>query len=74
MKPAEALDRFNEAALQDELQFFREHRQEWAAQHNGEFALIGRETFAGFHPTYEDALRAGVRAFGPVAPFLIRQI
>lgn len=65
---------FSEAALQEELRFFHEHRREWAAQHRGEFVLLGRNSFAGFHQSHDDAMRAGIRAFGPVAPFLIRQI
>ena len=74
MNRTELVTRFSEAALQEEMRFFAEHEQEWAAQHRGEFVLIGRQMFAGFHKSYEDAMRAGVRAFGPVAPFLIRQI
>lgn len=74
MNQTELVNRFSEAALQEELRFFAEHEQEWAAQHRGEFVLIGKQTFAGFHKNYEDAMSAGVRAFGPVAPFLIRRI
>lgn len=68
------LQHAEDAALHDELRFFREHEREWAREHRGEFVLIGKETFAGFHRRYEDALRAGVRAFGPVALFLVRKI
>jgi hypothetical protein len=74
MNQTELVNRFSESALQEELRFFADHEQEWAAQHRGEFVLIGKQTFAGFHKSYEDAMRAGVRAFGPVAPFLVRQI
>lgn len=74
MNQTELVTRFNEAALREELRFFTRHEQEWAPQHRGEFVLIGKQTFAGFHKSYEDAMRAGIRAFGPVAPFLIRQI
>lgn len=74
MNRAELVDRFSESALQEELRFFARHEHEWAAQHRGEFVLIGKQTFAGFHKSYEDAVRAGLRAFGPVAPFLIRQV
>jgi hypothetical protein len=41
--------------------------------HAGEYVLIGRNTFGGFHRTHEDATRAGLRAFG-LAPFLVRRI
>lgn len=70
----QALDRAGEALLQHELRFFREHESDWAAQHAGCFVLIGKGTFGGFHMSYEDAMRAGIHAFGPVAPFLIRRI
>jgi hypothetical protein len=63
-----------DAALQEELRFVREHEREWATKHRGWFVLIGKATFAGFHRSYDDALRAGIRAFGPVAPFLVRKV
>lgn len=74
MKRVDLVDQFSEAALQEELQFFHEHRQEWTEQHRDKFVLIGKGSFGGFHSSYEEAMRAGIRAFGPVAPFLIRQI
>jgi hypothetical protein len=63
----------SEKLLGEEFQFFFRHRDEWAAQHAGEYALIGRGAFGGFHRTHEDATRAGLRAFG-LAPFLVRRI
>jgi hypothetical protein len=61
----------SEKLLGEELQFFMRHEEEWAALHAGEYVLIGRNTFGGFHRTHEDATRAGLRAFG-LAPFLGR--
>lgn len=69
-----ALDCAGEALLQDELRFFQEHERDWASRHSGRFVLIGKGTFGGFYRTYEDAMRAGIHSFGPVAPFLIRKI
>lgn len=69
-----ALDRAGEMLLEHEMRFFHQHERDWAARHAGSFVLIGKGTFGGFHTTYEDAMRAGIRAFGPVAPFLIRRI
>lgn len=63
-----------DAALQEELSFFREHESEWAREHSGQFVLIGKGIFGGFHRSYEDALRAGIHAFGPVEPFVVRKI
>lgn len=69
-----ALDHAVETVLQDELRFFREHESEWAAQHAGCYVLIGKGTFAGFYSAYGEAMRAGIRAFGPIAPFLVRRV
>jgi hypothetical protein len=73
-QPGKALQQAEDAALQEELHFFREHEREWARERGGWFVLLGKETFGGFHRSYEEALQAGLRAFGPVAPFLIRKI
>ena len=63
----------SEKLLREEFQFFNRHQEEWAALHSGEYVLIGRKTFGGFHKTHEDATRAGLRAFG-LAPFLVRRV
>jgi len=60
--------------LPDELAFIRQFKSEWLATHRGQFVLIGKQTFAGFHPSYEGALHAGTRMFGLIAPFLIEEI
>ena len=60
--------------LWEELRMFEVNAPHWARQLGGKFALLGKQCFAGFHATYNDALRAGIRAFGPVQPFLIRQV
>lgn len=63
----------SEKLLREELQFFFRHQDEWFALHAGEYVLIGRNTFGGFHHSHEDATRAGLRIFG-LAPFLVRRI
>lgn len=63
----------SEKLLREELQFFMRHQEEWAVLHPGDYVLIGRGTFGGFHKTHEEATRAGMRTFG-LAPFLIRRI
>jgi hypothetical protein len=73
MNAPELATDLSEKLLGEELQFFMRHHDEWAALHSGEYVLIGRGTFGGFHRTHEDATRAGLRAFG-LAPFLVRQI
>jgi hypothetical protein len=44
------------------------------AEHRGEFILLGRHSFGGFHKTHVEAMKAGIRMFGPVSPFLVEQI
>ena len=73
-EPGRALEQAEDAASQEELSFFREHEREWLREHSGQFVLIGKGTFGGFHRSYDEALRAGIRAFGPVMPFLVRKI
>lgn len=73
MNAPELATDLSEKLLREELQFFFRHQDEWAGLHAGDYVLIGRGTFGGFHRTHEDATRAGLRAFG-LAPFLVRRI
>jgi hypothetical protein len=68
------LRKHTRAELGNEIAFFHRHKQEWIAEHHGEFVVLGKQTFGGFHRTYSAALQAGIRMFGPVTPFLIEQI
>ena len=70
----ELLRKHSAAQLSHELAFFRQHKHEWAPQHQGEFVLIGKQTFGGFYKTYQEALQAGIRMFGVASPFLVEQI
>jgi len=70
----EILRRHQAAQLSDELSFFHQHKQEWIAEHRGEFILLGKQTFGGFHKTHTEAMKAGIRMFGLVSPFLVEQI
>jgi len=71
---SEILRRHQAAQLSDELAFFHEHKQEWMAEHRGEFILLGKQTFGGFYKTHGEAMKAGIRLFGLVRPFLVEQI
>ena len=70
----ETLRRHQAAQLSDEHSFFHQHKQEWIAEHRGEFILLGKQTFGGFHKTHTEAMKAGIRMFGLVSPFLVEQI
>jgi hypothetical protein len=70
----EILRKHQATQLSDELTFFHQHKREWVAEHRGEFILVGKHTFGGFHKTHTEAMKAGIRLFGPVSPVLIEQI
>jgi hypothetical protein len=70
----EILRKHQATQLSDELTFFHRHKREWVAEHRGEFILVGKHTFGGFHKTHTEAMKAGIRMFGPVSPFLVEQI
>jgi len=70
----EILRRHQAVQLNDELTFFHEHKQEWMAEHRGEFILLGKQVFGGFYKKHGEAMKAGIRMFGPVRPFLVEQI
>jgi len=70
----EILRRHTAAQLSEELAFFHQHKQEWIAEHRGEFILLGKHIFGGFYKTHTEAMKAGIRVFGPVRPFLVEQI
>jgi hypothetical protein len=68
------LEEHMRAQLANEVEFFRRHKTEWLPARRGQFVLLGKQTFGGFHPTYDEAMRAGTRMFGQVAPFLIEEV
>jgi len=70
----EILRKHQTTQLSDELAFFHQHKREWITEHRGEFILLGKHTFGGFHKTHTEAMKAGIRMFGPVSPFLVEQI
>lgn len=70
----EVLRRHTAAQLREELDFFHRHKSEWLPMHRGEFVLIGKAAFGGFHPSYAAAVQAGTRMFGLITPFLVKQI
>lgn len=70
----ELLRQHTSVQLAEELDFFHQHKSEWLPVHRGQFALIGKATFGGFYPTYSEALRAGTKMFGLIAPFLIEEV
>lgn len=71
---SEILRRHHAVQLSNELAFFHQHKQEWVAEHRGEFILLGKQAFGGFYKTHGEAMKAGIRMFGLVSPFLVEQV
>ena len=71
---SEILRRHHAVQPSNELAFFHQHKQEWVAEHRGEFILLGKQAFGGFYKTHGEAMKAGIRMFGPVSPFLVKQV
>ena len=63
-----------EKSLQNELQFFEKNRQKWLAHHENEFAVISGSKMAGFYPDFVSAWKAGFHEFGPLQPFLVKEV
>jgi hypothetical protein len=59
--------------LETEIQFFKEHVEEWLVHHKDKFALVvGNELVAVFD-TSKSAYEFGVQKYGNI-PMLIKQI
>jgi hypothetical protein len=59
--------------LEQERQYFSEHRAELLAQHVGRFVVIKENELIGSFNTIEEALAEGAKRFG-LTPFLVRQV
>jgi hypothetical protein len=59
--------------LEQELNYFQEHKAELLQHHAGQFALIHDHQLVGTYPTFGEAFDAGVKQFG-TAPFLVQHI
>lgn len=60
--------------LKEELTYYDEQKHDWLSSHAGEFVLISARSNAGFFPSYEAALKAGVKTYGVGKQFLIKQV
>ncbi len=56
-----------------ERQVYARSGAEWAREHPGKYAVVKGDSLAGVFDTIEEALAAGVRAFG-LTSFLVRQL
>ena len=61
-------------ALEAELRFFAQHKQEWLPSDSGNFVVIAGTTVAGFYPNYQAAFRQGWKNSGILGDFLVKQV
>ena len=57
-----------------ELDLYERNRQEWAASHRDQFAVIRGVSVEGFYETYAAAFLSAVQKFGANSEFLIKQV
>lgn len=60
-------------ALEKELEFYKEHLNEWLAHYEGKFAVIKGTELIGTFTKMEEAYGEGVKRFGSEA-FLIKRV
>ena len=60
--------------LAAELDFYAAHKAEWLQEHSEKYVVVQDRNVLGFYPSFEDAFRAGVGAFGVTRDFLVKQI
>ena len=61
------------AILEKEYKYFLKHLPEFTPEHLNQFVLIKDKEIVGFFDSYEQALTAGLKAFGNV-PFFIKEV
>jgi hypothetical protein len=60
--------------LAAELEFYAAHKREWLEEHSEKYVVIQDRNVLGFYPSFEDAFRAGVGAFGVTRDFLVKEV
>jgi len=60
--------------LAAELDFYAAHKREWLEEHSEKYVVIQDRNVLGFYPSFQDAFRAGVNAFGVTRDFLVKQV
>jgi hypothetical protein len=60
-------------ALEKELEYFRQHKNEWLVHYEGKFALVKGEELIGTFTKPEEAYEEGIKRFGREA-FLIKPV
>lgn len=60
-------------ALQEELHFYNENREEYLQKYPEQFLVIKGKRMASNHSSYQAALQAGINEF-EAEPFLIKHV
>lgn len=59
--------------LQEEIEYFNQHRAEWLTQFAGKVALVKSRTLVGVYDDEIQALSEGTRLYS-LTPYLVRRI
>jgi hypothetical protein len=59
--------------LDQELGAFEAHKEQWRKDHPGKFIVVKGDALLGAFSTHDEALAAGVRAYG-LQGFLVRNV
>ena len=62
------------SVLETERRTFEQARADLLRTDHGKYVLVRGTRVLGIHETEADALRAGYRALGDAAPFLVRRV
>jgi len=60
-------------ALEREREYYESLKEDLLRHHEGQFAVIHADQLLGTYTTFDEALAAGVRAYG-TQPFLIQEV
>lgn len=60
-------------ALEREREYYESHKEDLLKHHKGQFAVIHEDQLLGTYTTFEEALTAGVDAYG-TQPFLVQEL
>ena len=59
--------------LEQELNYFQDHKAELLQHHQGKFALIHHDQLIGTFDSFAEAFEAGAKQFG-TEPFLVQHV
>lgn len=65
---------FSEGELDQELDYFARHKEEWLRSHEGEFVVVYGLKLLGFVPAWDEAFRHAMRSVPQATAVLVKQV